>query len=337
MELGGFIQALNAGLDIVAHCTDVDHLIALGMKPTMAEDMTHLNSVYFGHTSFAGYQRRCATTGHDVFTLLRIEDHVRRLDHRAAWALREKLCFTAAESIDEVAKAHTPTRNIAAGVRITRRRTGNHTLTITDTPLSIADMLGVLRATNDNLLDAARDVFNGNPGAAPVVHTNIIIPIDNLDRAIAGDKDVVLHLTNGATMTGADFVRRTLGSYGFITLVDPVTGPVNLYRTSRFATQKQRDMLAALFPTCCWPDCNTPVDECQIHHIQRWEDGGNTNLDNLIPLCKYHNAINDDDPAKPTGRGRMTRTGWRPPTATERAAAKATRTRTRTRRRRIRR
>ena len=320
MELGGFIQALNAGLDIVAHCTDVDHLIALGMKPTMAEDMTHLNSVYFGHTSFTGYQRRCATTGHDVFTLLRIEDHVRRLDHRAAWALREKLCFTAAENIDEVAKAHTPTRNIAAGVRITRRRTGNHTLTITDTPLSIADMLGVLRATNDNLLDAARDVFNGNPGAAPVVHTNIIIPIDNLDRAIAGDKDVVLHLTNGATMTGADFVRRTLGSYGFITLVDPVTGPVNLYQSRRLATWKQRQMAMAENPVCPWPDCHTPADECQVHHLTPWLLGGDTNPENLTIACKYHNAVNDDDPNAPPRRGRLERRPgegivWRPPWA----------------------
>ena len=54
-----------------------------------------------------------------------------------------------------------------------------------------------------------------------------------------------------------------------------------------------------------------------MHHIKRWQDGGPTNVANLVPLCQYHNAINDDDPAHPTGRGRVDRINgriyWLPP------------------------
>ena len=31
-----------------------------------------------------------------------------------------------------------------------------------------------------------------------------------------------------------------------------------------------------------------------MHHIEAWSQGGETNIANLIPLCKYHNRVNDD-------------------------------------------
>ena len=34
-----------------------------------------------------------------------------------------------------------------------------------------------------------------------------------------------------------------------------------------------------------------------------------TNLDNLVPLCVYHNGLNQDDPAGPAHRGRIGRVG----------------------------
>ena len=131
--------------------------------------------------------------------------------------------------------------------------------------------------------------------------------------------DVVVQLTNGATMTGAELVRRAFTEHGYVTLIHPVEGPVNLYRTSRFASAKQRLMAAAENPVCPWPECRYPADECKVHHLNSWKNGGETNPRNLTIACPYHNGVNDDDPNAPPLRGHLARINgtirWLPPWA----------------------
>lgn len=133
------------------------------------------------------------------------------------------------------------------------------------------------------------------------------------------DGDVVVQLTNGATMTGAELVRRAFTEHGYVTLIHPVEGPVNLYRTSHFASAKQRLMAAAENPVCPWPECRYPADECQVHHLNAWKNGGETNPRNLTIACPYHNGVNDDDPNAPPLRGHLARVNgtirWLPPWA----------------------
>ncbi|WP_244977413.1 HNH endonuclease signature motif containing protein [Corynebacterium lizhenjunii] len=175
------------------------------------------------------------------------------------------------------------------------------------------------------LVDAAHTIFFGTddnddsvPHAArPQVRTNVIIRLEDLDTIIHGHgEEITVELTNGARMTGAQLVARKLADIGLITLIHPFTGPVNLY-TARSASYKQRLMAWAEHPTCAWPGCNKPAEESQIHHIRRHKDNGQTEPSNLVPLCKYHNGTNDDDPTKPTGRGIIDRINgrivWFPP------------------------
>ena len=39
---------------------------------------------------------------------------------------------------------------------------------------------------------------------------------------------------------------------------------------------------------CRFPDCATPPEWTDVHHTTRWIDGGETNLDDLVLLCRYH-------------------------------------------------
>ena len=94
-----------------------------------------------------------------------------------------------------------------------------------------------------------------------------------------------------------------------IMLVHPLQGPSNLYRASRFANGKQRTMLGAAFGVCAHPECNQPAEFCQADHDTAWVRGGLTNINNLTPLCRYHNAANDDDPDGPVRHGRVERDG----------------------------
>lgn len=97
-----------------------------------------------------------------------------------------------------------------------------------------------------------------------------------------------------------------------ITLIAPEQGPVNLYRVKRLASPKQRRMLEAETTRCSWPGCGRPASECQVHHLQEFAKGGETNPENMTLLCPYHNGVNGQ-----RGRGRMVREGgrvtWLPP------------------------
>jgi len=56
-------------------------------------------------------------------------------------------------------------------------------------------------------------------------------------------------------------------------------------RAQRLATEAQRQALRAMYATCAIPGCVTPFDDCHIHHVDHFEDGGETNLDRMLPLC----------------------------------------------------
>ncbi|QPK79372.1 HNH endonuclease [Corynebacterium lizhenjunii] len=131
--------------------------------------------------------------------------------------------------------------------------------------------------------------------------------------------DIIVRANNGARMSGAELAQRILFKHGFVAILSRVHGPVDVYRMERFATDKQRLLLAAESPECAWLDCHVPFDKCQIHHITSWADGGETNIKNLTVLCPHHNGANEDHPpgGVPVRRGRMTRLGgqvaWQSP------------------------
>ena len=62
-------------------------------------------------------------------------------------------------------------------------------------------------------------------------------------------------------------------------------------RAARLATPAQRQALRAMHRTCMYPTCTVPFDDCRIHHIVPWEQGGTTDLDNLGPLCESPSTI----------------------------------------------
>ncbi|THV27580.1 HNH endonuclease signature motif containing protein [Glycomyces paridis] len=41
---------------------------------------------------------------------------------------------------------------------------------------------------------------------------------------------------------------------------------------------------------CAWHGCDRPVSWCEAHHLAHWADGGDTNAENLILLCRFHHG-----------------------------------------------
>ena len=124
----------------------------------------------------------------------------------------------------------------------------------------------------------------------------ILVPIADWVRIRTGiGDDVTLTLTDGTTMTGAQYLQQQFGAVLEVAAFHPQHGPVNLYRTQRFANTKQKTMSKLLCPACAFPDCKHCAETTQTHHIHAWRHGGMTNMDNLAELCRFHNGVNDDN------------------------------------------
>ena len=345
-QLQTYAALRASGIDLIAQCHALTHtaapapgeqltekLTALGMPEADAHTLAELTSVYYTPTSFTRRQRQAIAGAkrnrHSLATLEMIERYAWQAPTKAqAWRLREELCSQAGETsaIERLAASYLKEwkrkKKRPAPERGVRRYQHGElaTLALTGNSSAIADMYNsLMQLRSDDPFGAAEEIFFGGSAAArATLSTTVVIPIADLAALTNGDgDDIQLQLTNGAIISGAEYATRALEEAGHAVLIDPMHGPVNAYRTKRYANHKQRTMALAENPTCAWPGCNKAGEECQYHHIKAWEHGGETNAANLVTLCAYHNGINDDDPNAPPRRGRIERingqTTWIPP------------------------
>jgi hypothetical protein len=73
-------------------------------------------------------------------------------------------------------------------------------------------------------------------------------------------------------------------------LTDPEGLPVGVGRTRRSVPLRIRHAVIARDRTCTYPGCARPPTWCDAHHIIPWAQGGPTDLENLILLCRYHHT-----------------------------------------------
>ena len=66
---------------------------------------------------------------------------------------------------------------------------------------------------------------------------------------------------------------------------------INVGRKHRVANRNQRRALRAMYRTCAFHGCDVQFNRCEIHHIHEWDLGGDTDLDNLLPLCSRHHHV----------------------------------------------
>ena len=319
------------------------HDLAGDLMPlNTARKYTRLATVFFGPADSPKVQRDSVALAEarqlSLEYLEMVNKHAKKLNTRgAAWKLRAELI--AFEGTFEEVEAYAKKRVIEEsgdkpkqrGVRVGRVIDGLRTISITDTQRRITDLEKTLDAgtkhdedqpRSEALLEPFWDLVEGTGTGLikPEYRTVIAIGLDDFAKVSCGRGDeVIVALSDGTTMTGAEFINAAMeGSLGdklYVGLFHPTAGPVNLYE-ARFASEKLRTLAMAENLVCPWPDCNVPADRCQVHHLDARKNGGHTKPSNLTMLCKYHNGVNDDDgprkkrkrpsPGKPK-RGRMRR------------------------------
>ena len=71
-------------------------------------------------------------------------------------------------------------------------------------------------------------------------------------------------------------------------VLDAQGSPLDVGRTERTFTKDLRRAALARDRHCQWPGCQMRATWCEVHHIQYWENGGATSLENAITLCSRH-------------------------------------------------
>ncbi len=120
----------------------------------------------------------------------------------------------------------------------------------------------------------------------------MLIPYqDLLDRTAASGL-----LTDGTPVSagelrllacGADLIPVVLGSDSQV---------LDMGHTVRLAPPPLRRAIGLRDGGCAFPGCTTPVRHCDMHHVRPWQEGGPTDRDNIVALCRVHHALCEPRP-----------------------------------------
>lgn len=302
--------------------------VAAGIMPNLAGKWAAVHEVYYGATRWTKHQRLGlkAARAFPLNQLVYIEDRLKAIPNDAErWRVRRKLLEAASTHHALKAKADRlilkPARTRPKmQVTVSKSVHGTRTLAVTADEHDIADIEHYLREGLDpskppgpQMLRRFLDLIRGS-GSIPssIRRPIVVVGLDQHIQILRGEGDeVILGLTDGTTITGAEYLAMQ-PELNEVALFHPAEGPVNLYRGKRHANDKQRDLARTTLTVCPWPGCRHGSDNCEIHHIQAWSQGGATNMANLAPVCHYHNQINHDDPSHTNTRGAVQRRSGTP-------------------------
>lgn len=161
------------------------------------------------------------------------------------------------------------------------------------TALELRDPLAETRSTAmrraDALVDLARHI--ANCAAAPKHggdRPHIVVTMNYQD--LVND---CRHggLIDDTTLTPSQ-LRRWACDAGIIPVVlGSNSMPLDVGREQRLVTPDIRHALHARDKGCVFPGCNRSPADCDAHHIQPWQQGGHTSLNNLALLCSHHHNL----------------------------------------------
>lgn len=300
--------------------------------------------VYCGPTQHPKKQRDARRAARasalSVDALLVIERHLSRLVDGDEWAVRLELCALTGtvDEIDRAAadivrrhnqqidpdEAHARARRSLKGGKNTDA-SGCRTISVTGPEREMVEFLRGIEEAAKGLRTSATSyeqsmydaLMSGAGTRGEILTPMVVIGLPDWASLVRGDGDeCVFALTDGSTLTGAELISRLMSDHHLVGLYDPLTGPVNAYRSRRLPSPKQRLLTSAESILCEWNGCTTSADSSGDHHIIAWKNGGPTNSINLAKLCRLHNGLNDDDPDRPL-HGRIERINglpvWVPP------------------------
>ncbi|WP_141757724.1 hypothetical protein [Corynebacterium sp. HMSC071B10] len=225
-----------------------DDLTALGMPNDYATNVLRLVELFFHEETHSRYQarskRKAEENNHSVETLAVIWQASRNIeDPTKRWQFREALCGTTGDTHDvqrtarRIKKHYVPKKVPKDGVR-TRRVGDKITVSITGSPDSmqhLVDAFNEAPAAGGSPTDPVDWVLHHRPSGAGDLTAHAVMTIDDIEHVLRGDSvedDVLVQLTDGTVLTGMEVAQLSLRDRGFITLLSPGAGPINVYEAA---------------------------------------------------------------------------------------------------------
>jgi Domain of unknown function (DUF222)/HNH endonuclease len=112
-------------------------------------------------------------------------------------------------------------------------------------------------------------------------HTTVVVHVDVAQRAAA------LHL--GPLLTDAEHRYLTCDATCEVWF-ERLGEPIGAGRATRLINRRLRRALEHRHRTCAVPGC-AATRGLHAHHLRHWEDGGPTELANLVLVCPYHHRL----------------------------------------------
>jgi hypothetical protein len=141
----------------------------------------------------------------------------------------------------------------------------------------------------DALVDIARHFLDSQQTAAGGrhrPHVNVVITLDELEARHAGgrfdDGNTVAPSTVEALLCDCNIHRVVTDGAGTI---------LDYGRATRTTPVNQFNALLVRDVRCRVLGCDVPGARCDAHHVIPWEDGGPTDLDNLVLKCPRHHHL----------------------------------------------
>jgi hypothetical protein len=161
-------------------------------------------------------------------------------------------------------------------------------------------------------LAGGSDIYGARqPGVRMVVVKDAIGPRDAFGRLRATG-----HLEDGGDAIAGSVIDRALCHVGTVEVtVDSCGNPLDVGKEQRLYTGRQRIALAVRDGGCLWPGCPVPASYCEAHHSDHWADGGRTDIDRGILLCRFHHMLLHNAGWRIARRGTGPFTLHRPPGA----------------------
>ena len=144
--------------------------------------------------------------------------------------------------------------------------------------------LGERRA--DALVLMADTLLANEPNARGGDRFQVVVHVDALTLR---DGDGETELADGSPIAG-ETARRLACDAAIVPLIECAGRPLSVGRKKRSVPPALRRALASRDRGCRFPGC-TSHRTVDAHHIEHWANGGATNLENLVQLCRHHHRL----------------------------------------------
>jgi hypothetical protein len=139
----------------------------------------------------------------------------------------------------------------------------------------------------DAFIAVATSALVEKTSSADVYQVVVHVDADALQNG--GDAVSRCHLDDGEPLS-SELVRRLTCDASIVTALDRAGNTIDLGRKTRTVSPSLRRALYMRDRGCAFPGC------CQrrhtdAHHIEHWADGGRTDRDNCVTLCRFHHML----------------------------------------------